>query len=109
MLDVQSARYALLMGKPAVRLQIGGKEAYLCDIRRQLLDAGYVYLISMSSDYDWEALLPVVTVPPLPGLTATPMNLRGLTDDETVLRIARAFQRTLDEQPERFREGAPVE
>ena len=109
MLELQSAQYALLMGKPAVRLQINGKEAYLCDMRRPMLDQGYVYLISLATEYDWEDLLPPVVLPPLPGLTTAPMRLRGVTDDAAVLRIARIFQQTLDEKPERFQEGKDVE
>ena len=109
MLELQSAQYALLMGRPAVRLQLDGKEAYLCDMRRPLLDKGYVYLISLAADYGWEELLPPVVVPPLPGLSNAPMRLRGVTDDPAVLRIARIFQQTLDEKPERFQEGKDVE
>lgn len=108
MLNIQSAQYALLMNRPAVRLNIEGKEAYLCDMRKPLLDQGYVYLISMSPDYDWEELLPPLVVPPLPGLSDKAMRLQGLTNDEGVLRIARIFQQTLDEKPERFQPGKDV-
>ncbi len=96
MLNIESAEYALLEGEPALRLTIGGKEAFICDVRRPLLEAGFVYLISMTPDFQWEDELPLLTIPPTPGVCATPLPFPGITDDPEVLRLAREFVKILD-------------
>lgn len=109
MLKLQSAEYTLIQGRPAARLIIDGKEAFLIDVKKSLLDAGYVYLISLSLDYDWTEILPPMTLPPIPSLTDRPMTLRGITDDPEIVRIARAFISTLDSSPKAFAVGAPIQ
>ncbi|WP_461210484.1 hypothetical protein [Desulfocurvus sp. DL9XJH121] len=91
MLDIQSSEYTYLDGAPALRLVIDGKDAYVCGVRKPLLDAGFVYLISLTPGLQWEDELPVATVPATPGLCATDMRFPGVTDDPEVLRLTRAF------------------
>ncbi len=91
MLPIESAEYAFLEGTPALRLVIGGREAFVCEVRPALLEAGYVYLISMTPDFQWEDELPVLTIPPTPGLCSEPLPFPGVTDDPGVLRLTRDF------------------
>lgn len=91
MLSIESAEYTFLEGTPALRLVIGGREAFVCDVRPALLEAGYVYLISMTPGFQWEDELPVLTIPPAPGLCAEELAFPGVTDDPGVLRLTRDF------------------
>lgn len=91
MLPIESAEYTFLEGTPALRLIIAGKEAFVCDVRPALLAAGFVYLISMTPGFQWEDELPVLTIPPTPGLCANPLDFPGVTDDPGVLRLTRDF------------------
>lgn len=87
---------------------IDDKEAFLIDIQKPLLDAGYVYLISFSPDYDWTSLLPPANLPPIPGLTQSTMLLGGVTDNPDIVRVARTFMSTLLHEPKKFKPGQPV-
>ncbi len=96
MLSLTSAQYILFMGNPAVRLVIDDKEAFLCEMRKPLLDAGYVYLIGTSTEYNWETILPKTTLPPIQGLTSTTTKLPGITNDSKIIAVAREFQKVLE-------------
>lgn len=107
MLPIESAEYTFLEGAPALRLVIGGREAFICDVRPALLEAGYVYLISMTPGFQWEDELPVLTIPPTPGVCSVPLAFPGVTDDPGVLRLARDFAARL-QSPEPFTPGAVI-
>ena len=96
MLNIESAEYTLLEGAPALRLVIAGKEAFICDVRLPLLNAGFVYLISITPGLQWEDELPTLTIPPTPGVCQTPLPFPGVTDDAGVLRLAREFVEALN-------------
>lgn len=98
MLPIESAEYAFLDGTPALRLVIGGREAFVCEVRPALLEAGYVYLISMTPGFQWEEKLPVLTIPPTPGVCSEELAFPGITDDPQVLRLTRDFVARLQEK-----------
>jgi hypothetical protein len=95
MLHIQSAEYTLLDGTPALRLGIDDKEAFVCQANPALLNAGYVYLISLAPDFRWEEALPVLTLPAIPGVCDAPLPFPGITDDAGVLRLTREFSAAL--------------
>ena len=95
MLNIESAEYTLLEGVPALRAMINGREAYLCDVNLPLLEAGYVYLISLTPGRQWEDALPVLTLPHIPGVNNRALPFPGVTDDPGVLALARRFVDTL--------------
>lgn len=109
MLDIQSADYTLLEGTPALHMVIDGKDAYVADVRMPLLEAGFVYLISLTPDFQWEDELPARTIPPTPGLCVEPFPFAGLTDDPEVLRLTHDFLARLDGSAGRPFEVGPVE
>jgi hypothetical protein len=81
-----------------LRLGIDGKAAFVCQANPALLQAGYVYLISLAPDFSWEEALPVLTLPAIPGVCDAPIPFPGVTDDAGVLRLTRAFSAALLEQ-----------
>jgi hypothetical protein len=95
MLHIKSAAYTLLDGVPALRLDINGQEAFVCDVNLDLLKAGYVYLISLTPGFQWEDALPELMLPAIPGVSVAPRSCSGITDDPGVLRLTRAFTDTL--------------
>lgn len=105
MLNIESAEYTLLEGQPALCMTINGHNAYVCDVRRPLLQAGFVYLISLEPGFYWENELPVLVIPPTPGLCTSPLPFPGMTDDPQVLRLTQAFVDILDGKGHGFRPG----
>jgi hypothetical protein len=95
MLPIESAEYTLLDGTPALRLGIGGKTAFVCQANPALLEAGYVYLISLTPGFSWEEELPVLTLPAVPGVCNAGTPFAGITDDAGVLRLTREFSASL--------------
>jgi hypothetical protein len=91
MLHIESAEYTLVDGIPALRLGIGGKEAFICQANPALLERGYVYLISLTPGFSWEDELPVLTLPAVPEVLNAPLALPGFTDDAGALRLTREF------------------
>lgn len=98
MLRIESTEYTLLDGTPALRLGVNGKEAFICQANPALLEAGYVYLISLAPGFSWEEELPVLTLPAVPGVSNAPRPFPGFTDDAGVLRLAREFAAALEER-----------
>jgi hypothetical protein len=91
MLPIESAEYTLVDGTPALRLGIDGKDAFVCQANPNLLEAGYVYLISLNPDFRWEEKLPVLTLPAIPGVCGAPTPFAGITNDAGVVRLTREF------------------
>ncbi|MDR2050645.1 MAG: hypothetical protein LBQ63_02600 [Deltaproteobacteria bacterium] len=108
MLSIESAEYTLLDGTPALRLGIDGKAAFICQANPALLEAGYVYLISLTPGFSWEDELPVPILPAVPGVLNAPAPLAGMTDDAGVLRLAREFYASLAGEGERSFALGPV-
>lgn len=106
MLPIESAEYTLLEGVPALHLTINGKDAYICDVRPALLEAGYVYLISMTPGFQWEDELPVLTLPPIPGISSNAMPFPGITNDLGILKLTHTFVDALNgEKGQAFKIG----
>jgi hypothetical protein len=95
MMHIESAEYTLLDGTPALRLGIDGKAAFVCQANPALLEAGYVYLISLTPDFSWEEELPVLTLPAIPGVCNAGTPFAGITDDAGVVRLTREFAASL--------------
>lgn len=109
MLDIQSADYTLLDGTPALHLVIDGKDAYVADVRAPLMDAGFVYLISLTSGFQWEDELPVATIPATPGVCVEAIAFPGVTDDPEVVRLTREFFAVLNGEGDKPFAPGPVE
>ena len=78
-------------------------------MRLPLLNAGFVYLISLTPGFQWEDKLPLLTIPATPGVCLTYMPFPGVTDDSGLLQLTRDFVDVLNGVcDKRFERGAGV-
>lgn len=88
-LNIEKAEYISTDGHPFLLLMINGKETLVGEIKKELLDKGYVYLASTEEDFIWEDVLPKLTVPASEDFDE--IELEGLTDDPVIVQMARDF------------------
>jgi hypothetical protein len=78
--------------RPALRLVIDDKEAWVFEPKRSLLDMGYVILVDgIGSQTRWADRLPRITVAADPSVGQAELVLSGATADPLVLALARGF------------------
>ena len=109
-MQVEKAEYCLDQGRPSLRLMIDGHPAVVTDVNWSLLQLGYVALVSpaeVRSDY-WSNVLPEVHLPPNKILGNGEITLRGVTNDERVVRLVRNFCRAVNEEDGQEYKPGPV-
>ena len=109
-LHLESARYIRHPDNayPAVELTIGGKKAYLIEVMRPYLVAGFAEIIDIYDHTRWYDILPKIKVSPEDmkkhGL---PKTLLGVTTGPRIVAIAKQFWDDIN-TPHGFQEGKRV-
>lgn len=91
-MHVNHAELLELDERPALRLVIDDKEAWVFEPKRSLLDMGFVILVDgIGSQGRWADRLPPITVAADPSVGQAALVLSGATSDPLVLALARGF------------------
>ncbi len=105
-LVVEKANYKFTDNYTVLELVINGKIALIGDVKKALLDLGYVYLISSTIGFNWEDVLPDKEVTVDDESADSPMTLTGCTDDPVIVQLTRDYWDAINELNGKvFKEG----
>ena len=77
---------------PAVELTIDGKKAYLIELDRRSIEAGFAEIIDISGYTNWSSILPEIKVSQEDAKKySLPERLTGVTTDPRIVEIAATF------------------
>lgn len=88
-MKVNLVEYVIKDDQPYAILSIEEKKAIIGDIKKPILDQGYVYLMTPEKSENWESILPVCTI--YDERRKKAIKAKGFTSDSTIIKIAVQF------------------
>ena len=108
-LNITQAAYAYNDGgRPILLLKINDHIATI-SAGQKFLEEGYVYLNTPETEFSWEDFLSKITVPPCELTDNREMEIRGHTNNPTVVRMTKAFLEAVNNESFRPSRDIPIE